>query len=318
MILAACQDGVLPESLTQGDISLLYKKGDTRDARNYRPITLLQVDYKIFAKMLVAKIKKVVHTFVFPQQLGFVPKRLIGEASHLRKLIQAYLDEVDEEGIILALDWEKAFDRVSWQYYHSALEALEFGPNFRLWAKLLADPDNPPSRCSKINGKRSLPFCIHSGVPQGCPFSPLAFLIIAEALTRMLVAEEDIEGITINGIEHRISQFADDTQLLLKNFNSFEAAFKCIALYEKASGMRINKGKYVGILTMRQHHKEASTIQIKIHPMAKAGAIHQNSRHPILEHPPDPTINSGTTYTAKLKTNSPAGIWQARSLPTAE
>jgi hypothetical protein len=64
----------------------------------------------------------------------------------------------------------------------------------------------------------------------------------------MLVAKEDIEGITINGVEHRISQFADDTQLLSKNFNSFEAAFKCIALYERASGMRINMEKYVGIL----------------------------------------------------------------------
>jgi hypothetical protein len=156
MILAACQDEALHKSLTQGAISLLYKKGDTRDARNYRPITLLQVDYKIFTKMLVAKIKKVVHTFVSPQQLGFVPKRLIGEASHLLKLIQAYLDEVDEEGIILALDWEKAFDRVSWRYYHSALEALEFDPDFRMWAKLLADPDRAPTRCIKINAKRRL------------------------------------------------------------------------------------------------------------------------------------------------------------------
>jgi guanylate kinase len=123
MILAACQDEALHVSLTQGDISLLHKKGATRDARNYRPITLLQVDYKIFAKMLVAKIKKVVHTFVSPQQLGFVPKRLIGEASHLLKVIQAYLDEADEEGIILALDWEKAFDRVSWQYVESRVRA---------------------------------------------------------------------------------------------------------------------------------------------------------------------------------------------------
>eukprot|EP00962_Isochrysis_galbana_P017403 scaffold5006_cov116-Isochrysis_galbana.AAC.13 len=53
-------------------------------------------------------------TFVSEQQLGFVPKRLIGEATHLLKLIQAYLEETDEEGLILALDWKKAFDRVSY------------------------------------------------------------------------------------------------------------------------------------------------------------------------------------------------------------
>eukprot|EP00962_Isochrysis_galbana_P047319 scaffold19268_cov141-Isochrysis_galbana.AAC.1 len=51
--------------------------------------------------------KSVVNTFVSKQQLGFVPKRLIGEATHLLKLIQAYLEETDEEGLILALDWEK-------------------------------------------------------------------------------------------------------------------------------------------------------------------------------------------------------------------
>jgi len=49
-----------------------------------------------------------------------MPKRLIGEATQLLKLIQAYLEETDEEGLILALDWEKAFDRVSWDYYHQA------------------------------------------------------------------------------------------------------------------------------------------------------------------------------------------------------
>eukprot|EP00962_Isochrysis_galbana_P018541 scaffold5357_cov135-Isochrysis_galbana.AAC.4 len=53
--------------------------------------------------MMVARMKSVVNTFVSKQQLGFVPKRLIGEATHLLKLIQAYLEETDEEGLILAL-----------------------------------------------------------------------------------------------------------------------------------------------------------------------------------------------------------------------
>jgi hypothetical protein len=67
---------------------LLYKKGDSRDPRNYRPITLLYVDYEILAKILVARMKKVVNNFVSKEQLGFVPKRLIGEATHLLKLVR--------------------------------------------------------------------------------------------------------------------------------------------------------------------------------------------------------------------------------------
>ena len=62
---------------------------------------------------MVARIKTVCESFVSRPQVGFVPKRVIGEATHLLKLIQAYLDETEEECLILALDWEKAFDRCS-------------------------------------------------------------------------------------------------------------------------------------------------------------------------------------------------------------
>eukprot|EP00962_Isochrysis_galbana_P019869 scaffold5791_cov117-Isochrysis_galbana.AAC.1 len=81
--LEAHATGALPPTMREGDIVLLYKKGDSRDPRNYRPITLLQVDYKILAKILVARMKKTVNNFVSKEQLGFVPKRLIGEATHL-------------------------------------------------------------------------------------------------------------------------------------------------------------------------------------------------------------------------------------------
>jgi len=50
---------------TSGDISVLYKKGDPKEPRNYRPITLLQVDYKIYSKALVRRMKTVVDAFVF-------------------------------------------------------------------------------------------------------------------------------------------------------------------------------------------------------------------------------------------------------------
>eukprot|EP00962_Isochrysis_galbana_P041080 scaffold14998_cov121-Isochrysis_galbana.AAC.3 len=70
-------------------------------------------------------------------------------------LVQAYLEEEGRDGLllVLALDWEKAFDRVSWDYYHLALEALEFGPYFRGWARLLSNPDALPTRRIKANGR---------------------------------------------------------------------------------------------------------------------------------------------------------------------
>ena len=109
----------------------MYKKGDARDPRNYRPITLLQSDYKILAKVLTNRLSKVIGNIISENQLGFVPRRLISEATHLLQLTRAYLDETGEPGLLLALDWEKAFDRVSWEFYHLALRLLNFGPDFQ-------------------------------------------------------------------------------------------------------------------------------------------------------------------------------------------
>jgi hypothetical protein len=172
--------------------------------------------------MLVRRIKLTLDHLISREQLGSVPKRLIGEATHLLKLIQAYLADENEEGLILTLDCEKAFDRCSWSYYHAALSALDFGPYFISLATLLSDPAHPPRRRVKINGRYSAPFSVNCGVPQGCPFSPLAFLIVAGALTRLINTSPSYEGIQIGGVTHRISQFADDTQLLLKNFGSLQ------------------------------------------------------------------------------------------------
>jgi hypothetical protein len=151
--------------------------------------------------------------------LGFVPNRNIAEATHLTKLIRNYLDDKNEDGLILALDWEKAFDRCSWRYYHSALIALNFGLKFRQMLLLLANEAHPPPRTIRINGLRSAPFNIHCGVPQGCPFSPLAFLVVAEALTRLILESSDLKGIDIGTVNHRVSQFADDTTIYAKDYD---------------------------------------------------------------------------------------------------
>jgi hypothetical protein len=79
------------------------------------------------------------------------PKETPRKRLTLPRLIQNYLDDKDEDGLILALDWEKALDRCSWRYYHNALIALNFGPNFRQMLSLLANQAHPASRKVKIN-----------------------------------------------------------------------------------------------------------------------------------------------------------------------
>jgi hypothetical protein len=115
-------------------------------------------------------------------------------------------------------------------------------------ATLLSNPSHPPRRRVKINGRHSAPFTINCGVPQGCPFSPLAFLIVAEALTRLINSSPDYEGVTIGDTTHRITQFADDTQLILRNLNSLAHVWPLLRLFELATGMLASIAKFVAIL----------------------------------------------------------------------
>jgi hypothetical protein len=176
---------------------------------------------------------------------------VITEATHLLKLIQAYLDEKDEEGLILALGWEKAFDKARWDYYHQALEALNFEPSFITMAAMLFNPYSAPKRRVRVNGTLSEEFKIHCGVPQGCPLSPLAFLIIAEGLTRLIEADPEMEGMIINNTEFKMSQFADDTQISIRNYKSVAKLWPILDIYENATNMRGNKTKFVGIQSRR-------------------------------------------------------------------
>ena len=230
----------LPASTKQGIVKLLYNKGDPRDVRNYRPLTMLNTDYKVLTSTLNRRIARVIHYIVSSPQLGFVPGRIITESSQLAKLVQAYLNENDEDGLLVALDWEKAFDSISWDYLHDAVRALGFGPDIQKWYAILYNPYDPQERTIQANDKRSPPFHLNSGIPQGCPLSPLTFIFVSEALTRLIQTSPHYKGIDIAGRQFRLSQFADDTLLFLRSYSGLRAAWRLINQYSKATGMQVN------------------------------------------------------------------------------
>lgn len=98
--------GRLPLTCTQGLISVLYKKKERDDPRNYRPITLLNGDYKILTRLLTRRMNEAVLQFVSPEQNGFVPGGFIGENTMLLKLIQAYVEDEDSDAAFLFLDMD--------------------------------------------------------------------------------------------------------------------------------------------------------------------------------------------------------------------
>ena len=245
----ATRKGPLPRHFLEGDISMLYKKGDRCDPRNYRPITLLNTDYKVFTRVLANRMKEAVHEFVSECQKGFVPDVFIAEATALLKLVEAYTNEDGEnrKGILLFLDMEKAFDRVSYDFTLSGLKAFGFGKRFRGWVKMMYDTENAPRRRMYVNGYYSEEFTIRSGVAQGCPLSPLLFLVVAEALRVSVDMEKGLKGINIGKSYFKLSQFADDTTIIMGHKNEIALANKAIQRWCRATSMRENIAKREGL-----------------------------------------------------------------------
>jgi hypothetical protein len=122
----AFADKTLSESRNTAIISLIFKKGEKHNIKNYRPISLTNVDYKILAFVLANRLQNVISKIISEDQTGYIRGRFIG--NNLRKLldIDFYLKEKLKTGVLLLLDFEKAFDCVEWSFLESTLRKFGF------------------------------------------------------------------------------------------------------------------------------------------------------------------------------------------------
>ena len=123
---------ILAVSLSQrrGVTSLSFKKGDRLDPRNWRPITLLNIDYKLASRAIIGWLLKVIHLLVAEDQTCGVPGHFIGENMALLRDVVTFASSSRAPVAILFLDQEKVFDRVDWGFMRSTLVAMGFGPSF--------------------------------------------------------------------------------------------------------------------------------------------------------------------------------------------
>lgn len=125
---------MLPESMLGSATRLIFKKrGDRKNLKNWHPITLLDVDYKIISKILTTRLSLVLGSVLHPDQTCSVPGRSISSNVVLLRDIFDYIEMTNEAAILVSLDQEKAFDRVDRSFLSDLLCHLGFGPNFRKW-----------------------------------------------------------------------------------------------------------------------------------------------------------------------------------------
>ena len=190
------------------------------------------MDYKIATKCLATRLRKVLPLIISEDQTCGVPDRSIFENLFLIRDTIDFAREKDLPLAVIALDQEKAFDRVNRNFLNRVLEKFNFGPSFRRWVKIIYEDT---SSAITNNGWLSSYFAQTRGVRQGCPLSPLLYCLVAETLGQALRNDPGIEGIQIpgsRGADSKCSQYADDTTLLVRNNYSIQRAFTIINLYE--------------------------------------------------------------------------------------
>ena len=124
-------------------------------SRNWRPITLLNVDYKLASRVLAGRLLKVIHVVVSKYQTCGVPGRFIGENVALLRDIVDFTSNVP--AAVLSLEQEKAFDRVDWSFMLATLSRMGFGPSFLHWVHLFY---TGVQSCVNANGLLFLSFLV--------------------------------------------------------------------------------------------------------------------------------------------------------------
>lgn len=177
--------GIIPPSWNEASISVLAKDGrDSMECGSYRPISVLNQDYKIFTHIISKRLENILHQIVSLDQTGFIKQRQTQDNIHGTLHIIDHVVKNQSKMLWISLDAEKAFDRVNWTFLYKVLE--KFGFHQSLIEIIQALYKSPKARI-KVNGALSKPFELERGARQGCSISPLCFAIFIEALSQGVI-----------------------------------------------------------------------------------------------------------------------------------
>lgn len=259
--------GHLSDSQQEAILTLLYKNGEKEDIKNWRPISLLSMDYKILTKCLSNRIRRVMKEIISKDQTCSVPGRSIYENIIFTQDAIFYANKYNKPLVIVSLDQSKAFDRVNRGFIIKCLTKFGFGENLVKWVKTIYARTR-----SRIctNGFLSETFDLTRGVRQGCPLSPLLYIIVAETLSILIKKNEKIKGFRLpDNTESKIKAYADDTNTYLRDIESVKELFKSLEIYSKATEAKLNQEKTKIILCGTLQDKENELENWKIEDTLK-------------------------------------------------
>jgi exonuclease III len=259
---AALSNGIFPQSWQETCLILLPKKGDLSQLKNWRPISLINTDAKIFTRLINLRLMTHLGTRISTMQMGFMPTRFIGEQGMIVQCLQEIATKSGSSSIALLLDQEKAYDRVHLDYLRACMEAFHIPTTL---TTTIINLFSSTTSTVNVNGFLSPTFQQRRGLRQGDPLSPLLFNIAFDPLLRAINNNSSLEGFNISRETNqpmspsspspiKVLAYADDTIVFLRNPSEFGHLQTLITNYMLASNSSLNYTKTQALSLSGQPH----------------------------------------------------------------
>jgi len=267
---ASFQAGELSITQRQAVITLIHKgKELPRDEiSNWRPISLTNTDYKLLAKCIASRLSTTLSDIIHENQVGFMKGRKVSTMIRLIDDTVETMNLLNKPGILLAVDYRRAFDSISKDFIIWAFKRFGFGEYFVRWVHVLT---TGTESCINYLGWLSESFPVDSGIRQGCPFSPLAFIVALEMLAIKIRTDKHIKGLQLPSDPTSVTPFtflkillyADDITMFLHDSADLDRVLHLIHIFSMFSNLEINKNKTEAMWLGSQKNNNEKTAGLK-------------------------------------------------------
>lgn len=228
--------------INKGNIKFIPKAGDPEDICIWRPITLLNVSYKIITMAISHKIRHLLPSIVRPEKNGFIKSRYILDNIIVVWEGMEWARKSKQPAIFLEIDFVKAYDRIAWPFILAMLQDLGFGPKFLQSMEILFGDANA---CITISNSQSGAFGIFHSIRQGFPLAPSLYVLVVEGFGYLLahsISSRLVRGISLQESSSQLvnGHFVDDSFLtLLEDQENINNALNYLDTFCQASGSAI-------------------------------------------------------------------------------